>query len=353
VKRGLLKSRNIKMRNFLGLFCLVASQWMLGWVAEEIVRSSAAFEPGGRYLVAAPLVDLRREPKPALPGKMSGGKYEIDPLQETQLIFCEEIRLRDIKGSWARVEAVEQMEFTHNNQWEGYPGWVPWHVLQSKPPDFSPNAVVISLYSQLYDRPTPDSFSVEIPFGAKIQVNMRQDNWARVFRPGQNDGWMHLEELRFFEDFPENDQVLRKSILESARLFMNEPYYWGGRSSHRGQDAVYPTGVDCSGLVHLAYRSIGIQVPRDSHEQFMRSRPIPRSDLRVGDLIFLSRREKPHRIFHVLMSAGGEKLLEAVYEFNTVRTTTFKQKVGRALKKIPPSGEAGDLIVRFGRALPE
>ena len=52
-----------------------------------------------------------------------------------------------------------------------------------------------------------------------------------------------------------------------------------------------PAGVDCSGLVHLAYRASGLAVPRDSHEQFMKSTRLPdAAALQPGDLVFLGSR---------------------------------------------------------------
>jgi len=44
-------------------------------------------------------------------------------------------------------------------------------------------------------------------------------------------------------------------------------------------------GIDCSGLVHMAYRRLGRLVPRDADQQEDAGRPLAESDLRRGDLV--------------------------------------------------------------------
>jgi cell wall-associated NlpC family hydrolase len=44
-------------------------------------------------------------------------------------------------------------------------------------------------------------------------------------------------------------------------------------------------GIDCSGLVHMAYRRVGRLVPRDAAQQEAAGEPLSEQDLRPGDLI--------------------------------------------------------------------
>ena len=62
--------------------------------------------------------------------------------------------------------------------------------------------------------------------------------------------------------------------------------------------------MDCSGLVNLAYRAAGLDIPRDAHEQFLRAKPV--NALQPGDLIFLSERQNPKRIVHVMLYEGDK-----------------------------------------------
>ena len=56
----------------------------------------------------------------------------------------------------------------------------------------------------------------------------------------------------------------------------NTPYLWGGMTER---------GIDCSGLVHMAYRRLGFLVPRDADQQEAAGEPVAEADLRRGDLV--------------------------------------------------------------------
>jgi hypothetical protein len=54
-------------------------------------------------------------------------------------------------------------------------------------------------------------------------------------------------------------QVLPKSaIIETALLYSNAPYLWGGKT---------PFGIDCSGLTQMVYKLCGYKLLRDASEQ--------------------------------------------------------------------------------------
>jgi len=66
-----------------------------------------------------------------------------------------------------------------------------------------------------------------------------------------------------------------------ARRLSGTTYLWGGTSSW---------GVDCSGLVQLAYAMSGIALPRDAKDQFRVTRPLAaEEEPEVGDLLFFGR----------------------------------------------------------------
>lgn len=65
-----------------------------------------------------------------------------------------------------------------------------------------------------------------------------------------------------------------------ARGYAGLPYLWGGMS---------PLGLDCSGLVHLVWRMLGVVVPRDADDQHAAAYPVERGSERPGDLYFFAR----------------------------------------------------------------
>ncbi|MBI4396418.1 MAG: C40 family peptidase [Elusimicrobia bacterium] len=305
------------------------------------------------YIVAVPVADLRAEPQPPSDAAALKSPYDMDPLQETQLLFGEEVLVLEEKDAWVRVEAVEQPEYTHHEKWEGYPGWMEKKHLQPKPEGFEPNAVVVRRYARIYEGPSRKSGFMEIPLGARVQVMHKKGSWGRVLQPGQNDGWVRLKDLRGAQESPKEMKVLRRRILKTAKLFLGEPYFWGGRSGHRSDRLDRPSGVDCSGLVNLSYRANGVDIPRDAHEQYMKSTPVSYSSLKSGDLVFLAKAENPRRMSHVMIFIGGDRALESVNDADTVRRVTFKRKLGKRLKDIAPMEVVGNRIVFLGRLLPD
>jgi cell wall-associated NlpC family hydrolase len=68
------------------------------------------------------------------------------------------------------------------------------------------------------------------------------------------------------------------TAIDYAVAQVGKPYLYGGTG---------PTGYDCSGLVMMAYRSAGIDLPRTTYSQVHAGTPVPNAaDLRPGDLIF-------------------------------------------------------------------
>jgi len=68
-------------------------------------------------------------------------------------------------------------------------------------------------------------------------------------------------------------------VLAYAEAQLGKPYQWG---------ATGPSSFDCSGLVMMAYRTAGIDIPRTSQQQWAYGRQIPASQVQPGDLVFFA-----------------------------------------------------------------
>ncbi len=89
-------------------------------------------------------------------------------------------------------------------------------------------------------------------------------------------------------------------VMEAALDQIGAPYAFGGSS---------PAGFDCSGLVHFAYRQIGLEVPRSSQELFQQADKVAMADLQPGDLLFF--RIYRRRISHVGIFVGEDRFVHA------------------------------------------
>ncbi len=98
--------------------------------------SCAAAPPAQNATVVVPVADVWSRP-------LAPGESPSDELRETQVLYGEEIIIHESSGPWARIEAVEQPEYTHHNHWEGYPGWVLQNALG--PPKMELKVVMSSI----------------------------------------------------------------------------------------------------------------------------------------------------------------------------------------------------------------
>jgi cell wall-associated NlpC family hydrolase len=102
------------------------------------------------------------------------------------------------------------------------------------------------------------------------------------------------------------------AALLAAESRIGNPYRYGGSG---------PDAFDCSGLVAYAYQQVGVSVPRTAAQQYALARPVPRSELRPGDLVFfrLSGRE----VSHVGIYAGDGQFVHAPQTGGQVRTANL------------------------------
>lgn len=77
------------------------------------------------------------------------------------------------------------------------------------------------------------------------------------------------------------------------------PYRYGGST---------PAGFDCSGLVHYAYTTAGLSIPRTTAGQWAKLPAVAEKDLQPGDLLFF---RIDGKMSHVGMYVGDRRFVHA------------------------------------------
>jgi cell wall-associated NlpC family hydrolase len=140
----------------------------------------------------------------------------------------------------------------------------------------------------------------ELLEGESVRVEEERDGWARIVTAYDYPGWVRADALAGRSGDP----------VAEARAYLGAPYLWGGLTER---------GIDCSGLVHMAYRRLGLLVPRDADQQEAAGAEVAPDDLRPGDLVtYGDERETTHVAFWLgdgrILHATGREGVESVVE---------------------------------------
>lgn len=153
----------------------------------------------------------------------------------------------------------------------------------------------------------PDASSEQVTQalrGEPLTVAERRRGWARVTTAYDYPGWIAAAAL---SDEPPGDWLPPARAgdpVEEARAYLGAPYLWGGMSER---------GIDCSGLVHMAWRRLGRLVPRDAREQEAVGTVV--EEPRYGDLATYGAAKATHIAFwlgdgRILHAAGSRSVVE-------------------------------------------
>ena len=134
--------------------------------------------------------------------------------------------------------------------------------------------------------------------GEPLRVLEDEGEWVRVETAYAYPGWVRREDLAGVLD-ADWLRPAASSPVEHARTLLGTRYEWGGMTA---------AGIDCSGLIHMAFRTCGQLVPRDADQQEEAGERLSEAELRVGDLVTYG---PPEGADHIAFWVGGGRILHA------------------------------------------
>ena len=153
-----------------------------------------------------------------------------------------------------------------------------------------------------------------------------QGNGTGVAAAGAGGSTASCAENSVLASFVAPNEIVSEAV-SYAEAQLGKPYLFG---------ATGPAAFDCSGLVMMAYRSAGVDIPRTSQQQWKSLPHVPAAKVLPGDLVFFAGSDgTPTAPGHVGLVIGKNTMIEAYANGTPIRVSTFGT----------PQSPAGDTVV--------
>lgn len=254
-------------------------------VADSVVRlpDPALAAPWG--LVCLSVINMRAEPR-----------YSAEMV--SQALMGTPVQILKKRGGWLLIQTPDR-----------YLGWVDndgvfllkaGQLAQWQKADRRMVTETLTLVRQSPSRQA--AVISDLVLGNLVVAVARKGRWTEIELPDQRKGYVETRTISRFSTFS-NQQPDAGKIVETAASMTGFPYLWGGTSVK---------GVDCSGMVKIAFFMNGLIIPRDASQQAQVA-PLPDTtgwrSFRPGDLLFFG--PSPDRIIHVGLYAGNGRYVHA------------------------------------------
>ncbi len=206
----------------------------------------------------------------------------------------------EMKSQLLLGESVRILRASRNGQWwwvrndtDGYEGWVrswglvPCSAARAKRWRERARGRVVLAYAEVRTGRGSGAMVSPLVWSGRLIVGPARAGFRSAELPDGRRGWITAGAVT-------TAAMPAMGLVERIRSLLGVPYLWGGRT---------PLGLDCSALVQLLMREQGIFLPRDAHDQYRASIPLPLSSpAEFGDLLFFG--SPRGRLAHVGLALG-------------------------------------------------
>lgn len=225
---------------------------------------------------------------------------EPDEMAEVvnQAIYGTKISIVDTNGPWIQIMTPDE-----------YLGWIKGEDIITRDTSYPASAHVAKIdtfWSDFcwVDDTTPHPPAITLPFDSTIEIvsdpSDFNNRWIRVRLLDDTIVFAQTTDLRI-----DPEPLSISAMVKLSQRFLGLPYRWGGNSGF---------GFDCSGFLQTLYRQVGIEIPRDSGDQYIVpfAKHITEEELQPGDVVFFDlRKRNPPKVNHLGLFIGNGSFIQA------------------------------------------
>lgn len=185
----------------------------------------------------------------------------------SQVLFGEHFEILEQQKQWTKIKL----------QFDEYEGWVDSKQFQiiseADYQQLSSDAIILN--SDLIEYITgPNNLLIPIPLGSSLSFLSHNEINTQNYD---------------FEGLKISGQKPKSNLINTAFMYLNAPYLWGGKT---------PFGIDCSGFTQMVYKLNGYKLLRDASQQATQGEALSFiEESEPGDLAFFDNEEG--NIIHV------------------------------------------------------
>jgi len=174
----------------------------------------------------------------------------------SQVLYGELFKVLEIRAKWSRIRLV----------FDGYEGWID---------------------NKQYQIISEENFLILIKIKPELSLDLvdfitTSENHLLSICLGSNvNNSSYLEHS--FEGKTVSESFPKEHLIETAIIYLNTPYLWGGKT---------PFGIDCSGFTQMVYKLNGYKLKRDASQQAQQGEALSFiEESEPGDLAFFDNAE--------------------------------------------------------------
>ena len=181
----------------------------------------------------------------------------------------------------------------------------------------------------------------QVIYGETFAILEQQEKWSKIrLQHDKYEGWIDNKQWQLLDKknketsqivhatFIKNQGIFfpagalvnfemnanKKKLLATAKLFLEAPYLWGGRTVF---------GIDCSGFTQIVFRIHGIELKRDAYQQQTQGKKVAYKNVQNNDLAFFANADG--KIIHVGIIFLEKNEVKIIHAAGKVRIDTLSE----------------------------